>query len=96
LEYNEAVYQRCIDFKKIYDSVRREVLCNIKLVSLIKLCVTEMHSRVRVGKNLSDMFPVKTSLKQREALLPLLFNSALEYAIMRVEIKRYTSASGLC
>jgi hypothetical protein len=25
-EYNEAVHQLCIDFKKAYDSVRRKVL----------------------------------------------------------------------
>ena len=28
-EYNEAVHQLFIGFKKAYDSVRREVLCNI-------------------------------------------------------------------
>ena len=28
-EYNEAVHQQFIDFKKAYDSVRREVLYNI-------------------------------------------------------------------
>ena len=28
-EYNEAMLQLFIDFKKAYDSVRREVLCNI-------------------------------------------------------------------
>jgi hypothetical protein len=28
-EYNEAVYQLFIDFKKAYDSVRKEVLYNI-------------------------------------------------------------------
>jgi nitrous oxide reductase len=31
------------------------------------------------------MFPIKNVLKQGDALLPLLFNFALEYAIMRVE-----------
>ena len=44
-EYNEAVHQLFIDLKTGYDSVRREVLCNIltefgipmKLVRLIKL-----------------------------------------------------------
>ena len=62
-EYNEAVHELFIDFKKAYDSVRREVLYNIlivfhipmKLVRLIKMCLSETHSRVRVGKNLSDM-----------------------------------------
>ena len=71
-EYNEAVHQLFIDFKETYDSVRREVLYNIliefgvpmKLVRLIKMCLTEMYSRVRVGRNLSDMFPIRNGLKQ--------------------------------
>jgi len=28
-EYNEAVHQLFIEFKKAYDSIRMEVLCNI-------------------------------------------------------------------
>jgi hypothetical protein len=48
-EYNETVHQLFIDFKKAYDSVRREVLYNIliefgvpmKLVSLIKMCLNK-------------------------------------------------------
>ena len=67
-EYNEAVHQLFIDYKKAYDPVRREVLCNIliefsipmKLIRLIKMCLTETYSRVRVGKNLCD-----TSLKNQ-------------------------------
>jgi hypothetical protein len=31
------------------------------------------------------MFPIKNGLKQRDALSPLLFNFALEYAIRRVQ-----------
>jgi len=95
-EYNEAVHQLFIDFKKAYDSVRREVLYNIliqfgvpmKLVRLIKMCLTETCSRVRVGKNLSDMFPIGNGLKQGDALSPLLFNYALDYAIKRVRINQ--------
>ena len=91
-EYNESVHQLFIDFKKAYDSVRREALYNIliefgipkKLVRLIKMCLTETYSRVRVGKNLSEMFPIRNGLKQGDALSPLLFNFALEYAIRRV------------
>jgi hypothetical protein len=71
---------------------RREALCNIfiefgipkKLVRLIKMCVAETYSRVRVGKNLPEMFPISNGLKQGDALLPLLFNFALEYVIKRV------------
>src|SRR5215469_16281959 len=92
-EYNKAVHQLFIDFKKAYDSVRREVLYNIlneygapkKLVRLIKMCLTETYSRVRVGKNLSDMFPIRNGLKQGDALSPLLFNFALEHAFRRVQ-----------
>ena len=65
------MHQLFIDLKEAYDSVRREVLYNIliefgvpkKLVRLIKLCLTETYSRVRVGKNLSDMFPIRNGLK---------------------------------
>jgi hypothetical protein len=68
-------------------------LCNIliefgmprKVVGLIKMCLNETYSRVRIGKNLSDKFSIENGLKQRDALSPLLFNFALEYAIRRVQ-----------
>ena len=49
-EHNEAVHQLFIDFKKAYDSVRREALYNTlvefgipkKLVRLIKMCLTDV------------------------------------------------------
>ena len=84
-EYNEAVHQLFIDLKKAYDLVRREVLYNIliefgvpmKLARLIKISLNETYSTVRVGKHLSDMFPIKNGLKQGGVLSPLLFNLAL-------------------
>jgi len=57
-----------------------------KLVRLIKMCLTETYSRALVGKNLSDMFPIRNGLKQGDALSSLLFNFALEYAIRRVQV----------
>jgi hypothetical protein len=52
-EYKEAVHQLFIDFRKAYDSVRREVLYNtliefgipMKLVRLIKMCLSEPIAR---------------------------------------------------
>jgi len=37
---------------------------------------------------LSDMFPVRNGLKQRDALFPLLFYFALEYAFRRVQVNQ--------
>jgi hypothetical protein len=75
-EYNDTVHQLFIDFRKAYDSVKREVLHNIPLesgipktlVRLIKMCLNETYSKVRVGKLLCDKFPIQNGLKQGDAL----------------------------
>jgi hypothetical protein len=56
-----------------------------KLVRLIKMCLNETYSKVRIGKLLSDKSPIQNGLKQGNALSPLLFNFALEYAIRKVQ-----------
>jgi len=49
------------------------------------MCLTDTYKTVLVDKNLSDMFPIRNGLKQGDALLPLFFNFALDYAIRRVQ-----------
>jgi hypothetical protein len=85
-EYNGTVNQLLTDLKKACDSVRREVLYNVliefgiprKLVGLIKMCLNETYGTVRIGKNLSDKFPIRNGLKKGDTLSPLPFNFALE------------------
>ena len=56
-----------------------------KLVTLIKTCLDGTQSKVRLGNYVSSSFPIENGLKQGDALSPLLFNFALEYAIRKVQ-----------
>jgi hypothetical protein len=52
---------------------------------LIKVCLNEIYCKACIGKHLSDSFPIQNGLKQGDALSPLLFNFALEYAFRKVQ-----------
>jgi hypothetical protein len=47
------------------------------------MCLNETYSKVRMGKYLSDKFPIQNGLKHEDALLPLPYNFSLEYAIRK-------------
>jgi hypothetical protein len=93
-KYGNTVKQCIRDCKKVYVSVKREVLCNIligcgitmKMARLINMCLNEAYSSVQVQKHLSDMLHIKKGLEIGDALSPLLSNCALEYAIRRVQV----------
>jgi hypothetical protein len=92
-EYTVTVHHLPVDLKKACVSVRREVLHTIliefgvpmKLVRPIKMCLNETYCKVGIGNHLSDNFPIQNALKQGDALSPLLFNFALEYAFRNVQ-----------
>jgi hypothetical protein len=48
------------------------------------MCLNETYSTVWVSIHLSDTFSIRNGLKQGDALLPFLFNCALEYTISKV------------
>jgi len=51
------------------------------MVQLVKMCLNDPIRRLRIGNNMSDSFKIRNELNQGDALSPLLFNFALEYAI---------------
>jgi hypothetical protein len=75
---------------KACDLVRREynTLAEFgvskQLVRLIKMCVNETFSEVCIGRYLSHTFAIQNGLKL-DALLPLLFTSALEYTNTKIQ-----------
>ena len=96
IRINEVVHQLLAEFKKVNDSVRREDLYNIliefgiimKLVRLIKMRLNETCNWVRVGKRLSEVFAMKSGLREGDALQPMFFNFALEYVIRNIPVNQ--------
>jgi hypothetical protein len=52
------------------------------------MCLNNTCSTVHIGKYQSDRYPIQKGLKQGNALSPLSFNFALEYAITGVQDKQ--------
>jgi hypothetical protein len=50
------------------DAVRRSIVqyshATVKIIRLIKMYLSDIYSKVRMGKNLSDVFPIQNILKQ--------------------------------
>ena len=57
----------------------------MKMVRLVKMCLNGTYSRLRGGKDLSDMFPLTNGLRLGDALSSLLFKFPLQYAFMMVD-----------
>jgi hypothetical protein len=55
-----------------------------KVIRLIKMRLNETYRKVCISEILSDEFTIQNGLKLGDVLQPLLFNSALKYAIRKV------------
>jgi hypothetical protein len=83
------------EFKKVYDSIRREILYSIwtgfgipkKQVRLLTVHLTVTYRKVCTGKHLSDIFLVQNCFKQGNTISPLLFSFGLKYDIMNLQVK---------
>jgi hypothetical protein len=53
--------------KEVLYNILIEFAVPMELVRLIKMCVNETHTKVYIGKHLSDMFPIQNGLKQENA-----------------------------
>jgi hypothetical protein len=103
----QSVLQLFIGFKKDYNLFRRDILYNtcilIESGIPVNLVSNETYSRVWVGKNLSDIFPIKNSLKQGDASSSSSSSSSLPFNFALssgkpgwLEIKWYAPGCGLC
>lgn len=89
LEYNVETHHLFVDFKAAYDSINRNALYNAmsefgiprKLINLVKLTMSPVTCRVRVGSDLSEPFEALHGVRQGDGLACLLFNLALEKVI---------------
>jgi hypothetical protein len=65
-------------------NILTELEIHMKKVRLIKMCLNETYSEVRIGKLYLIVFISRSGLKQGDTLSPLLFSVALYYAIRKV------------
>ena len=62
-EFDQSVHQLYIDFKKVYDSIKRERMYEIltrwgipkKLANLVQVCLKDTRGRVRIGNQMSKL-----------------------------------------
>ena len=89
--FNQPLFAAYVDLKKAFDSVDREALWRLlalrgipeKIIQLIRALYTDTTSCVRVGKELTDFFPVATGVRQGCVLAPTAFNVVMDRVLQR-------------
>uniref|UniRef100_A0A1B0CKX3 Reverse transcriptase domain-containing protein n=2 Tax=Lutzomyia longipalpis TaxID=7200 RepID=A0A1B0CKX3_LUTLO len=86
-----TMHQLFIDFRQAYDTIERSSLWRAlrdmeipsKLISLIRMTISQSKSQVKVAGVRSGSFDVVSGLRQGDTLSPTLFNLALHYAVKK-------------
>ena len=91
VEYNIPLYIHFVDFQKALDSVHRETMWAIlatygipdKVIRVIKAIYNETRCNVRVGKETTQTFDIKTGVRQGCILSPFLFTIVIDHVLSR-------------
>jgi hypothetical protein len=83
IEYESSAYLGFVDLTKAYDSVDRSALLSVlshygvprHLIDMVRELYTGTYCRVRTSEGVSDVFEVKSGMRQGCVLSPLLFNA---------------------
>jgi len=69
-------------------NILNEFDISMKLVRLIEMCLTGTYNKGRLGRNLTEIFPIRNALKKGDARMPLIFKFTLENAFRRVQVSQ--------
>ena len=94
-EFRISIHLLFVDFKSAFDSTDRkqmyvamnELNISQKLIRLVRMIISNMHSQIKIQSKLSAPFIIPKGVQQGDALACLLFNTTLEYAIRKSGIQ---------
>jgi sorting nexin-29 len=95
-EFKIDTYHLFIDFKAAYDSIKRDKLLSamqefgipVKLINLTRATLKRVKCRIKLQVHLSEAFLTQSGLRQKDALVCLLFNIALEKVMRDSGVER--------
>ncbi|XP_039297864.1 uncharacterized protein LOC120354582, partial [Nilaparvata lugens] len=93
-EYNISLHQLYIDYKQVFDSIKRDSLIKAmiefgipcKLVRLVRMTLKETKYKIKVQGRLSSSFMASKGLRQGDVLSAMLFNISLEKVMRNLTV----------
>jgi hypothetical protein len=99
-EFGIELHNIFIDFKQAFDKVKRPKIYEslkvpkipTKLIKLVKTTLTNSRAVVEVYQGRTDIFSINNGLRQKDALLTILFSLVLEAALLKIDLRGNISA----